>query len=66
VRVGTPGAGVLVGSAESGRTVLPEAGAGIGRVLDGAAVIVTVITEIGGAVIAAAATWKYLEGYPQE
>jgi hypothetical protein len=66
VRLGTPGTEVLVGSAELSSTVLLENGAGVGGVLDGAAVTVTVITEIGGAVVAAAATWKYLEGNPRE
>jgi hypothetical protein len=65
VGVGTPGTAVLVGSAELGTTVsLVGIGAGVGATLEGVAVMVTVTTEIGGPVAAAAATWKYLAGNP--
>ena len=55
---GMPGTEVLVGSAELGTTVLLEIGADseVGAALDRVAVTVTVTTEIGGAVVAAAAT----------
>ena len=55
---------VLVGGAELDSAAILEIGTGVGGALDGAAVTVTVITEIGRAVVTAAATWKYLEGNP--
>ncbi len=71
------GTRVLVGSAELDTVVLLEIGADVGAALDGVAVAiatvtVTVTTEFweGGSegrvvsVVAAAATWKYLEGKP--
>lgn len=66
MRVGTPSIEVLVGGAELGSAAaILEIGTGVGGTLDGAAVTVTVITEIEGAVVAAAAaTWKYLDGNP--
>lgn len=63
-RVGTPRTEVLVGGAELGSAAILETGTGVGGALDRATVTVTVITEIGEAVVAAAAMWKYLEGSP--
>lgn len=66
-RVGTTGAEVLVGDADSELdvVVLLEIGAEDEAALDGVAVTVTVTTEMGGgvvvAVVSAAATRKYLE-----